>query len=30
MTPHGDGKPDVQDESYVITASAGANGSITP
>lgn len=26
----GDGKPDVQDESYVITASAGANGSITP
>lgn len=27
---NGDGKPDVQDESYVITASAGANGSITP
>lgn len=26
----GDGKPDVQDESYTITASAGANGSITP
>lgn len=27
---NGDGKPDVQDESYTITASAGANGSITP
>ena len=26
----GDGKPDVQDESYTITASAGASGSITP
>lgn len=26
----GDGKPDVQDESYVITASAGDNGSINP
>ena len=27
---NGDGKPDVQDESYTITASAGDNGSINP
>lgn len=27
---NGDGTPDVQDESYTITASAGDNGSITP